>query len=123
MSDIQKMNPEIKARWLDALRSGKYKQTDGRLREKLTNKMCCLGVLCDIMHPERWSEEALTTTSVPFDGDYDTLPPDWLCEEAGLDARRPSSIFDDDKAVCRLYTMNDNGYTFSQIADWIEGNL
>jgi hypothetical protein len=44
------MNPEIKTQWVNALRSGDYKQ--GRL--KLTNvegdekTYCCLGVLCDL---------------------------------------------------------------------------
>lgn len=40
------MNPEVKAKWLEALRSGKYKQ--GKEFLKRGNKFCCLGVLCDI---------------------------------------------------------------------------
>lgn len=41
-----RMNPEIKKRWTDALRSGNYKQTKGRLRDR--QGYCCLGVLCEI---------------------------------------------------------------------------
>lgn len=50
------MKPEIKKLWLEALRSGKYKQGCGALKrldkdpntglEEFT--FCCLGVLCDL---------------------------------------------------------------------------
>lgn len=40
------MNPEVKAEWVAALRSGEHKQTTGHLKDD--NGMCCLGVLCDI---------------------------------------------------------------------------
>jgi len=40
------MRPEIKAAWIAALRSGKYKKTVGDLRNP--NGFCCLGVLCDL---------------------------------------------------------------------------
>lgn len=42
------MNPEIKARWVAALRSGEYQQTRGRLRTLAGSGFCCLGVLCDL---------------------------------------------------------------------------
>lgn len=41
------MNKEIKARWVDALRSGDYKQGTGALRSK-DDEFCCLGVLMDL---------------------------------------------------------------------------
>jgi hypothetical protein len=40
------MKPEIKQMWVDALRSGKYRQGDSYLR--VENSFCCLGVLCDL---------------------------------------------------------------------------
>lgn len=40
------MNPEIKAKWVAALRSGEYKQGRGQLR--IGDRFCCLGVLCDL---------------------------------------------------------------------------
>ena len=40
------MNKNVKRLWLEALRSGEYKQGRGLLRDG--NKYCCLGVLCDI---------------------------------------------------------------------------
>jgi hypothetical protein len=42
------MNQEIKKRWVDALRSGEYKQ--GRSYLGMNNQFCCLGVLCEIIY-------------------------------------------------------------------------
>lgn len=49
------MNPEVKALWLNALRSGEYKQAQGALKvttryvgEVETDSFCCLGVLTDL---------------------------------------------------------------------------
>lgn len=40
------MNPEWKKKWVEALRSGKYKQ--GKEALCFGDKYCCLGVLCEI---------------------------------------------------------------------------
>ena len=40
------MKPEIKQRWVAALRSGHYKQGPSALRRD--DRFCCLGVLCDL---------------------------------------------------------------------------
>lgn len=42
-----RMNQDVKALWLTALRSGKYKQATGSLQTS-DNKFCCLGVLCEL---------------------------------------------------------------------------
>lgn len=44
------MDAKIKARWIKALRSGKYKQGQGRLRQPTPDgdEYCCLGVLCEL---------------------------------------------------------------------------
>ena len=39
--------------WVAALRSGKYKQTRKRLKDK-DGSMCCLGVACDLIAPDDW---------------------------------------------------------------------
>lgn len=41
------MNPQVKARWIEALRSGNYSQGLSCLR-RLDDTYCCLGVLCDL---------------------------------------------------------------------------
>ena len=40
------MDPQIRARWVAALRSGKYEQ--GREYLHRDGKLCCLGVLCEL---------------------------------------------------------------------------
>lgn len=40
------MRPDVKAKWITALRSGEYRQGRGSLREH--DAYCCLGVLCDL---------------------------------------------------------------------------
>jgi fatty acid-binding protein DegV len=39
----KQMDKDIKAKWLEALRSGRYRQGEGALR--VDDKFCCLGVL------------------------------------------------------------------------------
>lgn len=61
-NEIIKLPSEFKAKWLEALRSGKYTQTRGKLRRTAQQGndpdripgFCCLGVLCDIIDPNAW---------------------------------------------------------------------
>jgi len=49
------MNAEVKAKWVAALRSGKYKQGQRALHNRDDDTYCCLGVLCELYkadHPE-----------------------------------------------------------------------
>lgn len=63
-----KLVPSVKAKWLAALRSGKYKQTQYELRNKdKPNAFCCLGVLCNI-HAEEHPEFAAKQKKI---GTYD----------------------------------------------------
>ena len=50
------MDKKLKAKWIKALKSGKYKKGDGALKKKVERRYtyCCLGVLCDIVNPNRW---------------------------------------------------------------------
>ena len=61
------MNKTLKEKWVNALRSGKYKQGKGRLRTCVEAtvdepnpdwKYCCLGVLCDLMEGGKWNKAA-----------------------------------------------------------------
>jgi hypothetical protein len=114
-----RMNPEIRAKWTEALRSDKYKQVTGFLNAD--GGMCCLGVLCDILHPEQWKQDLDVDAGLYlFDGEMQ-LPPDWICIEAGL----PVPIRDGEGSnpVNDLAEANDGGMTFEQIADIIEARL
>lgn len=44
------------AKWIAALRSGKYQQTFSELKSA-DGGFCCLGVLCDISGVGRWTEQ------------------------------------------------------------------
>lgn len=95
------MNPELKAKWVAALRSGEYRQVSGRLRKG--DGFCCLGVLCTVADmPITQDGETLVET-----GDYGPL-------DALLGREH----------VLQLYRMNDNSRrSFQEIADYIEANL
>jgi hypothetical protein len=115
-----KMNPEIKARWVAALRSGEYKQTTGKLRDG--DAFCCLGVLCNLhamAHPEIAANE--------FDSDSylgDTaLARKPVLDWAGLSHRLGATDININGHIAALTEHNDNGATFAEIADAIEEQL
>lgn len=58
------MNQEIKKQWVEALRSGNYKQGDMLLRDTHDN-FCCLGVLCDI-HAKMFKKEWVQLDHVAY---------------------------------------------------------
>lgn len=104
------MNPDVKKRWIEALRSGDYKQGRGWLRN-IDDEYCCLGVLENLIQPEGWSAQAggwsASNNSVMFISD----------------ATRHQASISHEATNC-LMNMNDmEGKTFSQIADYIEENL
>ena len=105
-----KLNPNAQ-KWVDALRSGKYKQARRRLRYR--GGMCCLGVACDIAaEPLK-----LKWRGTEFDGEKEVLPPsvqEWL----GINSANGSFVFE---WKC-LSDINDNGAKFDEIADLIEQN-
>lgn len=111
------MNPEIKAKWVAALRSGEYQQGRERLRAA-NDKFCCLGVLCDIHSKE---------TGTPWQ--YGDIDRNVYC---GKTAFLPESVADWAElthvgpyiqSIGSLTNLNDGGSTFPQIADLIEKHL
>lgn len=135
-----KMNPEVKAMWLDALRSGEYEQTFSRLRDE--KGYCCLGVLCDLHAQTTGGEWNMTELwKLRYLGEGATLPA--LVEQwAGLDNDNP--IIGTHEVIGAVvdeygYETNETGthtevllaaeandeldWTFEQIADAIEENL
>jgi hypothetical protein len=98
-----------------ALRSGKYQQTTGRL--KSNTGFCCLGVACDISKIGKWTSE--NEYSVVGFMRADGILPDPVKNYFGFDGN--SGQVTNDVRKC-LSDMNDNGATFTQIADFIEQN-
>lgn len=120
-----KMNQDIKARWVAALRSGEYAQTQMALKDSAGH--CCLGVLCDLFAKEagikRWSADTLSDrvegACLHHTGDGE-LPGARVVIWSGLDPDIKVTINGD----CRpLFGHNDDGRTFAEIADAIEAQL
>jgi hypothetical protein len=109
----ERMNPELKAKWLESLRSGKYAQGTNQLR--CNDEFCCLGVLCDIVDPNAWdeSEEWVYGTGEDQESEIGVLPHRFRDFVALI----PGAV------ESQLIQMNDAGITFSNIADYIEANL
>lgn len=115
------MKRDVAKKWVKALRSGKYEQGRGYLREGDT--WCCLGVLCDVLGMKgRTSGDVYTFGKYS----YENLPPKavklaGMCSNAGIptDGARISLGH---VPSFSLADANDRGVTFPKIADYIEAN-
>ena len=111
------MDAEIKRKWVEALRSGKYAQTKSHLRDE--HGYCCLGVLCDLIAPNDWQSNV--EDDVFKHRRANSFPHPEVLATAGIEGNT-----DCDEPVHPLWTaahMNDDGRTFAEIADYIEGYL
>lgn len=124
------MNTKIKTKWINALKSGKYRQACGNLRHKSNSTQkkpshCCLGVLCDIWLKEKGGKWEYLDDSNPHIagvlGEVDVLP-DGVRDWAGLDRNDPLVMTDDDGEQT-LSEINDSGVKFNKIANYIEKSL
>lgn len=125
------MNKEIKARWIQALRSGNYAQGKYNLRRQ--DSYCCLGVLCDIVKDEvnyNWLpvDDSLGTFYKIYKIDQaDEILPESVAIYAGLNDCSPQvgviCTCEDEERVeyLQIANLNDSGdYSFEQLADLIE---
>lgn len=86
------MKREVAILWAEALESGEYKQTSGKLRDNAadTPEYCCLGVLCDIAPVGEWAGNRDVYGIV---GDYDAgLLPNVVGTWAGVDHGNFSNV-------------------------------
>lgn len=117
---MKPMNPEIKKRWLEALRSGKFKQGRGQLRDS-RDQLCCLGVLCELavqdgVIPEAQLDEGFYKYMSEGLAHY-LYPPQSVADWAGLPQTNPRAVSTNQA----LSVLNDGRhYTFAHIADIIE---
>jgi len=137
------MKQEIKAKWLQALRSGEYRQGRYTLRTS-NNSFCCLGVLCDLYNKEDrgfWKWEYCNNGAYSLvdknGNDFEETQLPWsVMEWAGLNEHNPSvNVARSDDSASSLYdkegcfeattliVLNDAGETFNRIADIIEDQL
>ena len=122
------MNSQIKQQWATALRSGKYTQDTGSLQTE--KGFCCLGVLCDLYSKEtgiEWEvsytidQETCHLPRYSFNTETAFLPVE-VKEWAGLESRSPIVKSPEDE-LKELAILNDNGSTFEEIAQLIEGGF
>lgn len=106
------MNPIIKQRWIEALRSGDYAQGRQLLRDNVegVDRYCCLGVLCDLAAQDGRGTWTGTGIFVDDLGNAAvSMPTGQITEWAGVDGN-----------AHQLANMNDEGGSFEKIANWIE---
>jgi hypothetical protein len=130
-------NVENIRKWVDALRSGKYKQGTGFLKRVVDGETChcCLGVACEVsgLVPE-WADcTSMHTESGALAPAFDTgtsfLPmavAEWLGFDSPIDDNSNPTIgteVDEDEVEWDIDAVdaNDvNGWSFDQIADALE---
>lgn len=106
------MDAALKQKWIDALRSGKYKQGIGDLRVALHGhyEFCCLGVLADVAGAD-WRNGMLGACEVGAK------------DEAYLSPDVETLVGISYETQKTLAQMNDSDVGFGEIADYIEANL
>lgn len=142
------MNQEWKTKWVEALRSGKYKQGKMQLRVVLPDGepgFCCLGVACDITNTGSWVDETNTEFggfTMPGTGEapYCAMPPNAIKAKYGVmywsvpTIEFPEHLRSKLVSMCcggghlgcaeemlDLVEINDSGlFDFNEIADIIE---
>jgi hypothetical protein len=121
------MNPEIKAQWVAALRSGEFEQGKGTL--KRDGKFCCLGVLCELAARAgvvtAAQDRGITRYGTGLEhgtgiADSGTLPPS-VRHWAEVDSHNPNLIPNNHESAAAY--LNDGGVPFAHIADLIEYHL
>lgn len=119
------MDKVVAQRWVNALRSGEYRQTDGALQND--SGFCCLGVLCDlavkdgVIPPPRVDDETeVTLYGGPDELADHELPPTSVHVWSGLNPKT-TYVIPELGLEETLYGLNDDrGFDFRQIADVIE---
>jgi hypothetical protein len=108
----EKMDQEVKAKWVEALRSGKYAQSFNLLQDG--HGHCCLGVLCDLVDKDGWW--------VQDGGEIYTEIEHRTCRTFPHETVLSLSKLAPD-AAAELARQNDAGLDFAEVADWIEKYL
>ena len=115
------MDQKLKALWVEALRSDRFKQTGGTLKNEAGH--CCLGVACELMVAHDLVPEGIkiniTDGGISIDG---------RTRDAGYTGTFPytlvSALSIPPTGYDRVIALNDSGErNFKAIADYIEQNL
>jgi hypothetical protein len=139
----RKLDPEKKALWVAALRSGEYEQGDGALKSVADSHdvtYCCLGVACEISGVGEWTDSdgvSMDGLSIKYrsgtlasesgtywDESWSSLTAGvvrWLTGESDNDVGDFLVEYEGEKVY--LSALNDRGVPFDVIADLIEEQL
>jgi hypothetical protein len=108
------VDAELKTKWVEALRSGRYKQGRGCLRSG--DNYCCLGVLCDVSGVGQWG------TKDYYSSDCYSVGMDTACYALPVKIIQSEGL--SDSTINTLCVLNDETKaSFAEIADYIEANL
>ena len=123
--EFEKLDPEFKAKWVTALRSGEYKQGRGLLYTG--EAYCCLGVagrICGIP-VEKLKEKHYLTPEWFRDDSLKNVPE--ILQHDALNLNRESCVhylgYMNDGDKHHIYNPIGRQYSFNEIADWIDENL
>jgi hypothetical protein len=139
LKDNPKLPAAFKRRWVEKLRSGKFKQGGGYLRGG-DETHCCLGIAtyCLPGGRKQWTDKAVayeqwTEKAVAYEWRGADTAIAWAMNESDPTERRIQEALDfqaegTSTVEHLLQKMNDGNATgkrksFRQIADWIEKNL
>ena len=130
------MRKEVMKKWVKALRSGKFKQGTGTLKQynsKGEAQHCCLGVLCELYNSEMKKSKKKTLLEKVYDNDMDfsfgysrfggskeDLPKDVMKWSGIKNSLGQFNLSDNHYET--LADLNDLGRKFKTIADIIEKN-
>lgn len=114
---MAKLNPNAQ-KWVDALRSGKYRQGQCQLSEIGPEgaRHCCLGVLCEV------AMDAKVIGRYKAERSY---LPERVMVWAGLKTEKANfreSNAEENSEGGTLVQLNDRGESFAKIADFIEAH-
>lgn len=110
------LSKAMKTKWLKALRGRKYKQGIHALNDTKEGTHCVLGVFCDLSTEvfakgiNRFNQTIYYCDECPGILTSNTVPP--MVKDA------PTS-----QQQIKITSMNDNGKTFKELADYIEKNF
>lgn len=127
-----------RAKWVEALESGRYEQTEYALKKG--DRFCATGVACDISGLGEWVESPNRVDVFSYvvvggeridglDVGYNTMPKtvqDWLGVYGNGELKRPyervvaTTRGEDVELLYWIYEVNDSGVDFGEIAEMVK---
>ena len=103
---MDKLPKVFKAKWLRALRSGKFEKGCGCLYRSIDKSFCCLGIACVVGGFKNLDKMEKYGYIKPF-----------------MKGKIPDCIIGDTEIAMELTDLNDNNVTFKRVINYIEKHL